>query len=81
MKNPVLIRTVSLAYMRAIRNEENAETLEEAWRLAEISERHFRDLQAAQAGLPLPSRTERKVCRQRALKAWETIRARKAVAS
>ena len=55
-KNARLVRRLERAYDRAIRAEENAVTLPQAYRLATISERCLRDLQAAQAGLPLPAR-------------------------
>jgi hypothetical protein len=49
-----LVRKLARAYARAIRAEENAPTLDQAYRLAKVSERCLRRLQAAQAGLPLP---------------------------
>jgi hypothetical protein len=49
-----LVRRLERAYDRAIRAEENAATLPQAYRLAAASERCLRRLQAARAGLPLP---------------------------
>jgi len=55
-KNARLVRRCERAYDAAIRAEENALTEKDAWRLAKVSERCLRDLQAARAGLPLPER-------------------------
>jgi hypothetical protein len=54
--NARLVGRLTRTYDRAIRAEENAVTLPQAYRLATVSERCLRDLQAAQAGLPLPER-------------------------
>jgi len=63
-----LVRRLERAYDRAIRAEESAETEAKAWRLAAISERCLRQLQAARAGLPLPEprmpRTARNLAKQ-----------------
>ncbi|HYM54563.1 MAG TPA: hypothetical protein VES97_04325, partial [Solirubrobacteraceae bacterium] len=52
-----LVRKLSREYDRAIRAEEDAPTIDKAYRLAAASERALRRLQAAQAGLPLPEPT------------------------
>jgi hypothetical protein len=55
-KQARLVRRCERAYDAAIRAEENAATEQGAWRLAKVSERCLRDLQAVRAGLPLPER-------------------------
>jgi hypothetical protein len=63
-----LIRRLERAYDRAIRAEENAATLAQAYRRAKVSERCLRQLQAVRAGLPLPAprvpRTARNLAKQ-----------------
>jgi hypothetical protein len=53
--NPVLVAACARLYRGALRAEESAATVEVAWRRAAASQRALRDLQAAKAGLPLPS--------------------------
>lgn len=60
-----LVARLARAYSRAIRAEENATDERQAWRLAKASERALRDLQAAQAGLPLPVRQAPQTARNR----------------
>jgi hypothetical protein len=64
-----LVARLTRAYDRACRAEENATTEAKAWRLAKVSERCLRDLRAAQAGLPLPSRQLPPTLRNRAKQA------------
>lgn len=63
-----LVSRLAREYTRAIRAEENAATERQAYRLAAISERCLRRLQAAQAGLPLPEprlpQTARNIAKQ-----------------
>lgn len=63
-----LVRRLEREYSRAIRAEENAATLAQAYRLAAASERCLRRLQAAQIGLSLPEprtpRTARNLAKQ-----------------
>jgi hypothetical protein len=61
-----LVARLTRAYDRACRAEENAATEAKAWRRAKVSERCLRDLRAAQAGLPLPSRQLPPTLRNRA---------------
>jgi hypothetical protein len=60
-----LVARLARVYSRAIRAEESAPTEAQAWRLAKASERALRDLQAAQAGLPLPVRPVPQTARNR----------------
>lgn len=63
-----LVRRLEREYNRAIRAEEDAPTERQAYRLATLSERCLRRLQAARAGLPMPElrmpRTARNLARQ-----------------
>jgi hypothetical protein len=61
-----LVARLTFAYNRAYSTEENAPTLAKAWRLTKVTERRLRDLRAAQAGLPLPSRQLPPTLRNRA---------------
>lgn len=62
-----LVRRLEREYNRAIRAEEDAPTEHQAYRLATLSERCLRRLQAARAGLPMPEvrmpRTARNLAR------------------
>lgn len=49
-----MVRKCERAYNAAVTAEENAPTLAKAWRLAAVSERCLRALQAVRAGQPLP---------------------------
>jgi hypothetical protein len=69
--NPVLVARFSREYASAIRNEENAPTETAAWSLARASERCLRRLQAARAGLPLP--TSRVTRRSRARQGFAVL--------
>lgn len=63
-----LVRRLEREYNRAICAEEDAPTERQAYRLATLSERCLRRLQAARAGLPMPElrmpRTARNLARQ-----------------
>lgn len=69
------VKTAQVAYDRAVDAEENADTVEDAWRLAEVAERCLADLRAAIAGAPAPSKVVASTLSERARKAWATRRA------
>lgn len=65
-KHMRLVAKLERAWDVATDAEENALTEKDAWRLAKVSERCLRDLQAVRAGLPLPVRAAPQTARNRA---------------